>query len=195
LIQNYINNFFFVNIPNILSISRIPVVFVIVWLMDCGSVNTAQWAFGLYVVSALTDWLDGYLARKWQQITDFGKFIDALADKVLTSGLFVGLLSLGRLPEWGLYMVLLILTREFMVTGLRLVAAGKGHIMPAEKLGKWKTALQMITIGLYLCRDAKLAEIPQVILNNVGDVAFGAAGVLTVVSGVSYFWKNRSLFA
>jgi CDP-diacylglycerol--glycerol-3-phosphate 3-phosphatidyltransferase len=184
-----------VNIPNILSISRIPVVFVIVWLMDCGSVNTAQWAFGLYVVSALTDWLDGYLARKWQQITDFGKFIDALADKVLTSGLFVGLLSLGRLPEWGLYMVLLILTREFMVTGLRLVAAGKGHIMPAEKLGKWKTALQMITIGLYLCRDAKLAEIPQVILNNVGDVAFGAAGVLTVVSGVSYFWKNRSLFA
>lgn len=183
------------NIPNILSISRIPVVFVIVWLMDCGSVNTAQWAFGLYVVSALTDWLDGYLARKWQQITDFGKFIDALADKVLTSGLFVGLLSLGRLPEWGLYMVLLILTREFMVTGLRLVAAGKGHIMPAEKLGKWKTALQMITIGFYLCRDAKLAEIPQVILNNVGDVAFGVAGVLTVVSGVSYFWKNRSLFA
>lgn len=193
--QKYIMVLLFVNIPNLLSISRIPVVFIIVRLMDCGSVLTAQWAFGLYVASALTDWLDGYLARKWQQITDFGKFIDALADKVLTSGLFVGLLSLGRLPDWGLYMVLLILTREFMVTGLRLVAAGKGHIMPAEKLGKWKTALQMITIGIYLCRDLNWAEAPLATLTIAGDVAFAFAGLLTVISGVSYFWKNRSLFA
>lgn len=182
------------NIPNLLSVSRIPVVFLIVWLMDLGSDSAAIWAFALYVVSALTDWLDGYLARKLKQITDFGKFIDALADKVLTSGLFVGLLCLGRLPEWGMYMVLLILTREFMVTGLRLVAAGKGHIMPAEKLGKWKTALQMTAIGIYLFRDAQLVEDPQVYLGNVGDVAFGAAGLLTVISGVSYFWKNRALF-
>ena len=162
--------------------------------MDNDSEIAAKWAFGLYVLSALTDWLDGYLARKWQQITDFGKFIDALADKVLTSGLFVGLLALERLPDWGLYMVLLILTREFMVTGLRLVAAGKGHVMAAEKLGKWKTALQMVAIGIYLFRDSQWNTLPQELLEYAGDIAFAAAGLLTVISGVSYFWKNRALF-
>jgi len=157
--------------------------------------DAAMWAFGLYVLSALTDWLDGYLARTWNQITNFGKFIDALADKVLTSGLFVGLLAFGRLPEWGLFLVLLILTREFMVTGLRLVAAGKGFVMAAENLGKWKTALQMVSIGLYLFRDAiKVEAGAEVILGHAGDVTFAIAGLLTVVSGISYFWKNRELF-
>ena len=85
------------NLPNTLSISRIPMVFLIVYLMEKG---LSQWTLGLFVLSALTDWLDGYLARKWCQITDFGKFMDALADKVLTVGLFVALLALGKLPDW-----------------------------------------------------------------------------------------------
>lgn len=182
------------NIPNLLSVSRIPVVFLIVWLMDSNAASTDRWAFALFVLSALTDWLDGYLARKWQQITDFGKFMDALADKVLTSGLFVALLALGKLPDWGMYLVLLILTREFMVTGLRLVAAGKGLVMPAERLGKWKTALQMVSIAIYLLRDAQWVGMSHTLLNYFGDLTFAAAGLLTFISGFSYFWKNKNLF-
>ena len=185
-----------VNIPNILSVSRAPMVFLIVWLMVSGWENAWWWATGVYVLSALTDWLDGYLARKWEQITDFGKFIDALADKVMTSGLFVAMLYLGVLPGWGLFPVLLILSREFMVTGLRLVAAGKGVVMPAEKLGKWKTALQMLSIGLYLVGkafsdlNAGLSDLAM----DCADLTFGVSAFLTMFSGVSYFWKNRELF-
>ena len=171
-------------------------VFLIVWLMVSDWENAWWWAFGVYVASALTDWLDGYLARTWNQITDFGKFIDALADKVMTSGLFVAMLYLEVLPGWALFPVLLILTREFMVTGLRLVAAGKGVVMPAEKLGKWKTALQMVCIGLYLLEKALPeggGEVVGVALLSA-NVSFSLAAFLTVLSGVTYFWKNRDLF-
>ena len=87
----------------------------------------------IYLFAALTDWLDGWLARRWGQTSDFGKFMDALADKVLTVGLFVALLALGKLPDWALFLVLLIVTREFLVTGLRLVAAGKGRVLRGER--------------------------------------------------------------
>ena len=126
-------------------------VFLIAWLMIINTPLANRWVLGIFILSALTDWLDGYLARRLQQITDFGKFADALADKVLTAGLFVSLAALQRLPEsWGLLAVLLIITREFMVTGLRLVAAGRGLVMAAEGLGKFKTLIQMLSIGLFL---------------------------------------------
>ena len=97
------------NLPNLLSISRVPVVFLIVYLMVRNTETTNCWAFGLFVASALTDWLDGYLARKLNQITDLGKFLDALADKVLTSGLFIALVALDRMGEDGDY----ILARDY----------------------------------------------------------------------------------
>lgn len=185
------------NLPNFLSVSRVPVVFLIVCLMVRDTEITNFWAFGLFIASALTDWLDGYLARKLNQITDLGKFLDALADKVLTSGLFIALVALDRMGEdWALFAVLLIVTREFMVTGLRLVAAGKGRVLAAEKLGKWKTAMQMVSIGLFLLVSTIPSSQPDMVLLcfELGWVVFVAATVLTVVSGVSCFVRNRDVF-
>jgi len=166
-------------------------VFLIVYFMEK---ELAYWAFVFFLISALTDWLDGYLARKCCQITDFGKFMDALADKVLTVGLFVALLALGKLPDWALFLVLLIVTREFLVTGLRLVAAGKGRVLSAEKLGKWKTALQMVTIGLFLMIDLDLSLDFTFQCYKCGEVIFSVATILTVISGSSYLFKNRDVF-
>ena len=98
-------------------------------------------ALGLFLFAALTDWLDGWLARKFGQVSEFGKFMDALADKVLTLGMFTSLLALGALPIWTLFPILLILSRELLITGLRLVAAGKGKTLAAEKIGKIKTVI------------------------------------------------------
>ena len=185
------------NLPNILSVFRIPMVVVIAWLMIMNTPLTNRWALGIFVLSALTDWLDGYLARKLQQITDFGKFADALADKVLTAGIFVSLAALQKLPEsWGLLAVLLIITREFMVTGLRLVAAGRGLVMAAEGLGKFKTLLQMLSIGLFLLLPIIDEKGPRILSkwNHTSEVLFAVATMLTLISGVSYFWKNRVVF-
>tara|TARA_B100001123_G_C15027811_1_gene914141 strand:- start:59 stop:640 length:582 start_codon:yes stop_codon:yes gene_type:complete len=183
-----------VNLPNILSISRIPMVFLIVTLMVVDTFETKRWALALFILSSLTDWIDGYLARKWNQVTDLGKFMDALADKVLTVGLLVALAILDKMPDWALFAVLLILTREFMVTGLRLVAAGKGRVLPAEGLGKWKTTLQMVAIGLFLLVDVLDGSPTLSLLQNFGQVVLIAATVLTVVSGLLYFFKQRDLF-
>ena len=185
------------NLPNILSVFRIPMVFLISWLMIINTPLANRWALGIFILSALTDWLDGYLARRLQQITDFGKFADALADKVLTVGLFVSLAALQRLPEsWGLLAVLLIITREFMVTGLRLVAAGRGLVMAAEGLGKFKTLIQMLSIGLFLLLPIIDEKGPIMLSkwNHLSEVLFALATLLTLISGVSYFWKNRVVF-
>ena len=185
------------NLPNILSVFRIPMVFLIAWLMIINTPLSNRWALGIFILSALTDWLDGYLARRLQQITDFGKFADALADKVLTAGLFVSLAALQRLPEsWGLLAVLLIITREFMVTGLRLVAAGRGLVMAAEGLGKFKTLIQMLSIGLFLLLPIIDEKGPIMLSkwNHLSEALFALATLLTLISGVSYFWKNRVVF-
>ena len=185
------------NLPNILSVFRIPMVFLIAWLMIINTPLANRWALGIFILSALTDWLDGYLARRLQQITDFGKFADALADKVLTVGLFVSLAALQRLPEsWGLLAVLLIITREFMVTGLRLVAAGRGLVMAAEGLGKFKTLIQMLSIGLFLLLPIIDEKGPIMLSkwNHLSEVLFALATLLTLISGVSYFWKHRVVF-
>lgn len=185
------------NLPNALSITRIPVVFVIAWLMIVNSPAANLAALCLFVLAALTDWLDGYLARRLGQITDFGKFADALADKVLTAGLFITLVSLDRMREdWCLLAVLVIVSREFMVTGLRLVAAGRGLVLAADNLGKWKTALQMVAIGLFLLVPvlSEKAAVQKVQCYSAATVTFGLATLLTLVSGVSYFVKNREVF-
>ena len=116
----------------------------------------------LFLFAALTDWLDGWLARKFGQVSEFGKFMDALSDKVLTLGMFVSLLALGELEDWALFPVLLILSREFLITGLRLVAAGKGKTLAAEKIGKLKTIVQLTCISLYLGKIALQVDFIQV---------------------------------
>jgi CDP-diacylglycerol--glycerol-3-phosphate 3-phosphatidyltransferase len=106
--------------------------------------------FLLYLVAALSDWLDGYLARRCDIVSTFGKFMDALADKVFMIGLFISILVLGILPRWALFLVLIIVGREFLVTGLRLVAASRGIVIVAERVGKVKTVMKIVAIGVFI---------------------------------------------
>ncbi|MFT8362661.1 MAG: CDP-diacylglycerol--glycerol-3-phosphate 3-phosphatidyltransferase [Sporolactobacillus sp.] len=140
----------------------------------------------VFILASFTDWLDGQIARRRQLVSNFGKLMDPLADKLLVMSAFVAFASLGWMPAW---MVIVILTREFAVTGLRQIAVEEGSVIAASKLAKWKTFSQMIAIILYL-------------LNNF---PFGAGGfpldliilwlavILTIVSGVDYFYKNRAI--
>lgn len=152
----------------------------------------------VFVTATITDYLDGVIARRRGLITDFGKLMDPLADKILTAAAFVCLIPYGALPAW---VVIVIVAREFLITGLRLLAGAKGVVLPAEKLGKHKTGWQMATIIFFLIllalgdwNSARLAW-TGVAWNQVGPVIVGITTVLTVYSGAGYFWKNRALIA
>ena len=197
------------NLPNLLTLSRIPLMLAVIGLLYPSPDLIWSWmrtcALLLFLFAALTDWLDGWLARKFGQVSEFGKFMDALSDKVLTLGMFVSLLALGELEDWALFPVLLILSREFLITGLRLVAAGKGKTLAAEKIGKLKTIVQLTCISLYLGKIALTVDFKEVfsgslelhgqlivLLKTGGDLTLLAATVITVFSGIVYlskYWK------
>jgi len=126
-------SFLCVNLPNLLTLSRIPILFGIVALLYAPFPGARTLAFLLFIIGALTDWADGYFARKQGLVSNFGKLMDALTDKVFMVGLFVALLAADKLPAWTLPLLLLILSREFLITGLRLVAASWGIVLAAEK--------------------------------------------------------------
>jgi len=187
------------SLPNLLTLSRIPFLFLIAGCMFLPSPGPT-FAFVFFLIAAFTDWLDGWLARKIDSVSDFGKLMDALTDKILMVGLFVSLLALDILPTWSLFFLLLILAREFWITGLRLVAAAKGIVLAAENLGKWKTVFQMSSIGflliyLMLLRDIGMEEDSfwVVAVFASGVITFLIASLLTAVSGSVYLWKYRSL--
>ena len=138
----------------------------------------------LFVLSSNTVFLDGNIARKKGLVTVFGKFIDPLADKLLVMSALIVLNAMGTLPY---FITILILSREFMVTGIRLVAVGEGNVIAASKLGKYKTATTMI--GLTLMLSAPYLEI----LNIVGLWIVYVATILTIVSGLDYFFKNKKV--
>jgi len=192
-----------VKLPNILSISRIPFLFLIVILLQLPpNSGGATFAFAVFVVAALTDFFDGWAARKFNQVSDLGKFLDALTDKILTLGLFITLLSMNILPAWTLLLVLFILTREFLVTGLRLIAAKRGLVLAAEKSGKLKMLFQVLSLGVLLFSQMLLYEFPDFLpdaqwnmLYQVGGVwLFCAASALTVFSGTVYMSRYGHLF-
>lgn len=169
-------------------------------LLHVPSQEAAWAAFVVFILSALSDWLDGYLARRMNSVSNFGKLIDALTDKILVLGLFVALLGLDILPNWSVLCILLILCREFLVTGLRLVAASRGMVLAAEKLGKWKTAAQLVSIGVLLFRNG-LAPAFSATTSGfasfayfLGIVSFLAATALTVHSGYYYVRKYWDVF-
>ena len=197
------------NLPNLLTLSRIPLMLAVIGLLYPWSDLIWPWirtgALLLFLFAALTDWLDGWLARKFGQVSEFGKFMDALSDKVLTLGMFVSLLALQVIELWALFPILLILSREFLITGLRLVAAGKGKTLAAEKIGKLKTVIQLTCISLYLGKIALEFDFAQVfsgkeelhrqlveLLKMSGDLTLLAATIITVFSGIVYlnkYWK------
>jgi len=137
----------------------------------------------LFLVAALTDFLDGYIARKYNQITTFGKFLDPIADKLLVMLAFLYLMMImpDRVPLWA---VMIVIVREFMVTGVRLLAIEKGQVVAASPYGKAKTAVTMVALIILLFKDFSLTP-------WIGNIVFWIAIVLTVVSGIDYLVKSK----
>jgi len=188
------------NLPNILTLSRIPLMFLIVWLMREDFMWAATGAFVMFVIAGLTDWLDGYVARKQGIVSNFGILMDALTDKILMLGLMIALVDIGQVH---IFLVLLILGREFMITGMRLVAATKGVVVSAESSGKQKTVTQILAVGAFLLEavfrkdfgsgiDVWTVQTAE-ILNWIGLTLFGLCVFMTLYSGANYFKKYGEL--
>ncbi|MCR4693358.1 MAG: CDP-diacylglycerol--glycerol-3-phosphate 3-phosphatidyltransferase [Firmicutes bacterium] len=179
------------NLPNKLTILRIILVPVFMGFMLAIPKNTAFVTVSLvvFIIASLTDTLDGYIARKNNLITNFGKLMDPLADKMLTTAAYLGLLSMGRASCWA---IMLILTREFIVSGVRLVAAGDGTVIAASLWGKVKTIFQMVSIiAAFLVMYPICPEETGVFLTNI---LVWISAVITVISGADYVIKNFEVF-
>ena len=162
----------------LVRVAFIPVFMVLMYLSG-GESNLYMWiSLAVFVIASLTDYLDGYIARKYKQVSDFGKFLDPLADKLLTIAAMTMFCEWGAFPAWAL---MIVLAREFAVTGLRLVAVGKGKVIAAGWSGKVKTASTMI--GLCV-----LMGFPTVVL--LQWIVMAVIVVTTVYSGVEYFIQN-----
>ena len=190
------------NLPNQLTVARLILTFVFVALLSLEDLSWSKTAaLCAFAIAAITDFLDGYFARKHNLVTNFGKRMDPLADKVLMCAGFVLLTRLELIPAW---IVVVILSREFMVTGLRLLASAEGVVLAAENLGKYKTIFQIITVIyflLFLAAKESLIGFLQPLFNafylgpdHLGMALIWTSLILTVWSGWSYLWKNRKLF-
>ena len=191
------------NLPNQLTLLRLILTFVFMGILSVTPFPYSKsLALLVFSVAALTDFLDGYLARKYNLITNIGKLMDPLADKILMCAGFVLLITLGHIPAW---IVVVILSREFLVTGLRLLASAEGKVLAAENLGKYKTIFQIVTILYFLLFEAageKLFSwaLPIFETRLTSPSIFGTALVwisliLTLVSGIRYVWKNREVLS
>lgn len=186
------------NVVTCVRILFIPVFMVLCDLSFRGhaedpSVPLAFAAFALYMLLSLTDKVDGYLARSRGEITDFGKFLDPIADKLLVFSALLLLMDMGYVNLW---FVFVILVREFLVSALRMVASAAGVVIAADRLGKAKTAVTMVAICFYLFTfafGALMGDAAASMPLLVSDALMVAAVVLTVVSGAQYFWNGRSV--
>ncbi len=168
------------NIPNLLSLSRIVSVPVFIILMLEPNPVRALAAGIIFSLASATDWLDGYLARRWGQVTKMGKLLDPIADKILVASALIMLVDIGQVRAW---IAIVIIGREFAVTGLRAIAASDGIVIPAETTGKYKLGAQIAAVPLLLL-DYHLETEWMAIL---GNAALWIAMILGIYSGIQYF--------
>ena len=162
----------------LVRVAFIPLYMVLMYLSG-GQTGLWMWlALAVFIIASLTDYVDGQIARKWNQVSDFGKFLDPLADKLLTIAAMVMFCEWAKMPAWAL---MIVLTREFAVTGLRLVAVGKGKVIAAGWSGKVKTASTMVGLCVWMAFPA----VPV-----LGWIITAVIVVTTVYSGVEYFFQN-----
>ena len=193
------------NFPNALTLARIVLIFVfIIIAANAGdpieAFNTSQilriTAYIVAVIAALTDLADGYLARKWNQITDFGKLMDPLADKIFVAGIMLIMVQYQLLPAW---VAVVIISREFLVTGLRMLAVQKKMVIAADIWGKIKTVLQMLMMGIGGLSWVGLFDMHTAVLAGVSVwtiwtiFLYFIAGI-TIWSGLGYFVKYKKLY-
>ena len=170
------------NLPNSLTLLRIILIPVFVIILLVRIPYGDYFAAAIFIVATLTDSLDGYLARKWKQVTKLGIVLDPIADKLLITAALIILVELGRIQGW---IAIVILGREFAVSGLRIVKAEEGIIIPASKLGKIKTVSQIIAVLLIILQKAyqPYIDIP------LGPWAMYFAVIITILSGIEYFYR------
>lgn len=162
----------------LLRVAMIPAYMVFMYLSGGGS-NLWMWiALGIFILASITDYIDGYIARKHNQVSDFGKFLDPLADKLLTIAAMMMFCQWGSFPAWAL---MIVLTREFAVSGLRMVAGPKGKVIAAGKSGKFKTASSMVGLCVLMAFPGSA---------YVAWIVVGLIVITTVYSGIEYFVQN-----
>lgn len=176
------------NTPNKLTVARVIMVpfFVLFLLTGWGGAANRYICFAIFAIASMTDWFDGYLARKNHLVTDFGKFMDPLADKLLVCSALICMIELGRIPSW---MVVIIIAREFIISGFRLIAAEKGVVIAANYWGKFKTASQMIMIILLIL------QIDLPFFKVLTTIFIWLSLALTVISLVTYILENRQIMS
>ena len=185
------------NLPNRLTLLRLVLVLPFVWALSVDWPWSKTIALVLFLIASLTDYADGYIARRFGLVTVFGQLMDPLVDKIMTVSAFICLVATGDLPAWA---VIIIVSREFLITGLRLVGISRGRTLPAERLGKHKTVWQIVTVVYYLVlKSVKESAWPPVspgterLLSGIGSLVLCVAVVLTLFSGLAYLAKNRDL--
>lgn len=186
------------NLPNKLTLLRMLLVPVFMVFVSMGQYGTADFDTTWYLVAGVvfaaasfTDFLDGYLARKWKMVTDFGKFADPLADKLLTTVAFLYMMRDGVCSP---VVLAIILVREFAVSGLRMVAASAkdGKVIAANMWGKVKTVMQMLTIVFYFFAAALAGPDAVGTVSSVANWLCWGVAAVTAISGIKYLWDNRS---
>ena len=171
------------NTANKLTLARVVMIplFLLVLYLQVPGAN--YWALAIFIIASLTDTLDGYIARHYNQTTDFGKFMDPLADKMLVTAAMLWFVEIGHMPGWAL---LIVIVREFAVSGLRMVAADKGRVIAAGWSGKVKTASTMVCICLMLL-------LPRFV--ELSAICVAVIVLTTIWSGVEYFMKNLDVLS
>lgn len=174
------------NLPNKLTLLRVIMVPVFIVFLLCDITAYDKWiALAIFIAASLTDLLDGKIARKYNLVTNFGKFMDPLADKLLVCCAMICFIQMGKLPAW---YVCIVIAREFIISGIRLVASDNGVVIAASYWGKFKTAFSMVMLCFLI------ADIDNTIFFIATEILIWLSLILTVVSLIDYIVKNKDIF-
>ena len=186
------------NWPNRLTVGRLGLTILFVLMLNSEWPYAYTAALVLFVVAGLTDYVDGEIARRYQLVTNFGKLMDPLVDKIMIAAAYISLVPLKAIPAWA---ATIIVARDFLVTGIRLLASSQGRVLPAESLGKHKTSWQIITVIFFLLllavRELRFASFesgwwPRA-WNEGGALLVWITVALTLYSGLGYAWRHRAI--
>jgi len=188
------------NWANRITLSRLGLTVLFVIALNSSWQYARTTALVIFLIAGLTDFIDGEIARRYGIVTNFGKLMDPLVDKIMVAAAFISLVPLKAVPAWAATAVV---ARDFLITGLRLMATAKGRILPAESLGKQKTSWQVITVifflGLFSASELRFASEESIwwlrAWNQAGPILVWITVALTLYSGIGYVWRNREIIS